>query len=136
MAKPGRLPKTKSYSAEFKLQAVKLSNIDGVQVKDVAEALDIHPFMLSRWRKEFREGRISIDAAKKTGRAKRISTEVEKLRRERKRNERELKRYAELKRAHALLEEEHALIKKAIRFTSIRNRTSSSSSKRKGPGSA
>ena len=25
--------------------------------KDVAEALDIHPLMLSRWRKEYREGK-------------------------------------------------------------------------------
>ena len=40
------------YSIEFKSKAVSLSNLAGVQVKDVAEALDIHPFMLSRWRKE------------------------------------------------------------------------------------
>ncbi|GAA66139.1 hypothetical protein P20429_0237 [Pseudoalteromonas sp. BSi20429] len=25
--------------------------------KDVADALDIHPLMLSRWRKEYREGK-------------------------------------------------------------------------------
>jgi hypothetical protein len=39
--------KVHRYSAEFKLKAVKLSDLGGVQVKDVAEALDIHPFMLS-----------------------------------------------------------------------------------------
>jgi transposase len=49
--------KVHRYSAEFKLKAVKLSQIEGVQVQDVADALDIHPFMLSRWRKEAREGR-------------------------------------------------------------------------------
>jgi transposase len=38
------------YSAEFKLKAVRLSQIEGVQVQDVADALEIHPFMLSRWR--------------------------------------------------------------------------------------
>lgn len=27
-------------------------------IQDVAEALDIHPFMLSRWRKEVRESKI------------------------------------------------------------------------------
>jgi len=32
-----------------------------VQVKEVAEALDIHPFMLSRWRKEYKEGIIVAD---------------------------------------------------------------------------
>jgi transposase len=50
------------YTAEFKLKAVKLSQIKGVQVQDVADALDIHPFMLSRWRKEVREGRIRARA--------------------------------------------------------------------------
>ena len=46
------------YSEEFKATAVKLSTLPGVEVQAVAEALDIHPFMLSRWRKEVREGRI------------------------------------------------------------------------------
>jgi len=46
------------YSDEFKLKAVKLSQLSGVRSKDVAEALDIHPLMLSRWRKEHREGKI------------------------------------------------------------------------------
>ena len=41
--------KVHRYSAEFKLKAVKLSQIEGVQVQNVADALDIHPFMLSRW---------------------------------------------------------------------------------------
>ena len=40
--------KVHRYSAEFKLKAVKLSDLAGVQVKDVAEALDIHRSMLSR----------------------------------------------------------------------------------------
>ncbi|OFV81004.1 MAG: hypothetical protein A2Y78_00475 [Acidobacteria bacterium RBG_13_68_16] len=51
--------KVHRYSAEFKLKAAKLSQIEGVQVQDVADALDIHPFMLSRWRKEAREGRVT-----------------------------------------------------------------------------
>ena len=50
------------YSAEFKLKAVKLSDLAGVQVKDVAEALDIHPFMLSRRRKEARDGQPWVPA--------------------------------------------------------------------------
>ncbi len=55
--------KVHRYTAEFKLKAVKLSELNGVQVQDVAEALDIHPFMLSRWRKEAREGRIKTRTA-------------------------------------------------------------------------
>ena len=29
--------------------------IDDIKIKDVATTLDIHPFMLSRWRKEYQE---------------------------------------------------------------------------------
>lgn len=49
---------TYKYSDEFKATAVKLSQLPGVAIQDVAESLYIHPFMLSRWRKEAREGRI------------------------------------------------------------------------------
>jgi len=38
------------------LTAVKLSHMPGVEVQTVANALDVHPFMLSRWRKEVRDG--------------------------------------------------------------------------------
>jgi len=44
--------KVRRYSLEFKLKAVKLSQLKGVEVQAVADALEIHPFMLSRWRKE------------------------------------------------------------------------------------
>lgn len=54
MAKPG-LRKIHRYSDEFKATAVRLSQLPGVAVQDVAASLDIHPFMLSRWRKEQRE---------------------------------------------------------------------------------
>lgn len=38
--------KVSRYTHEFKLKAVKLTELEGVQVKDVAEALEIHPWML------------------------------------------------------------------------------------------
>ncbi|PJE79341.1 hypothetical protein CI610_01693 [invertebrate metagenome] len=34
------------------------------RIKDVAEDLDIHPFMLSRWRKEYIEGKLVADKRK------------------------------------------------------------------------
>ncbi len=46
------------YSDEFKLTAVRLSHQPGMQVKTVAAALEIHPFMLSKWRKDVRDGLI------------------------------------------------------------------------------
>ena len=109
--------KVQRYSLEFKLKAVKLSQLKGVEVQAVAEALTIHPFMLSKWRKEAREGvlrgRVSVAAAvMKTPPA------------------REMKRFQALQRSHALLVEEHALLKKLIRFTSARKPRSSRSSSR------
>jgi len=48
--------KVRAYSREFKLTAVRLSQQPGLQVQAVAAALDIHPFMLSKWKKDYREG--------------------------------------------------------------------------------
>jgi transposase len=51
-------------SDEFKLTAVQLSQRPGLQVKSVAAALTIHPFMLSKWRKDARDGRLGGRAPK------------------------------------------------------------------------
>lgn len=114
--------KVRRYSLEFKLKAVKLSQLKGVEVQAVADALEIHPFMLSRWRKEARDGvlrgRVSVPKALKTPPA------------------RTMKRFQALQRAHVLLQEEHALLKKLIRFTSARKPMSSPSSTKSGRRSA
>ncbi len=52
------------YGERFKATAVKLSSLPGVQIKDVAAALDIHPFTLSLWRKQVRERVIVARASK------------------------------------------------------------------------
>lgn len=57
--------RTWRYTNEFKVKAVQLSQLEDVRVQDVAKTLDIHPFMLSRWRKEYREGKIVADKRKK-----------------------------------------------------------------------
>jgi transposase len=103
--------KVHRYSNEFKLTAVKLSGVGGVQVQTAA-ALDIHPFMLSRWRKEVRDGVLR-------GRAPRVDLAA--------RPTRELRRLQVLEREHALLQAEHELLKKAIRFCAARRRRSSRS---------
>ena len=55
MPKPG--PRTTyKYPDAFKSTAVRLSELPEVTIKDVAESLCIHPFMLSRWRKQVRDG--------------------------------------------------------------------------------
>lgn len=109
--------KVARYGEQFKATAVKLSSLPGVLVRDVAGALDIHPFMLSLWRKQVRDGVIVARGAKLD-----VQTKAE------------LKRLKEIERAHKVLKEEHELLKKAIRFASDRRRKSSSSSKQTGAG--
>jgi len=96
----------------FKATAVRLSSLPDALIQDVAEALDIHPFMLSRWRKQVREGLIVTKGVK-------LDDETVA----------ELKRLRDLEKKYKLLQQEHELLKKAIRFTSERNRKSSTSSK-------
>jgi transposase len=91
-----------------------------LQVKTVAAALAIHPFMLSKWRKDARDGRLRGRAAKARPRGP----------------AREIAQLQALERAHALLQEEHELLKKAIRFCSARRATRSPSSTRNARGSA
>ena len=100
------------YGEKFKATAVKLSSLPGVLIQDVASALDIHPFMLSLWRKQVREGVI-------VARASKLDVETTA----------ELRRLRELERRYKVLKEEHELLKKVIRFASGRKRKSSSSSK-------
>ena len=45
MGRPIGPKKVHRYSVDFKLTAVRLSGMPGVQVQTVADALDIHPFM-------------------------------------------------------------------------------------------
>jgi transposase len=108
--------KVARYGGQFKATAVKLSSLPGVLIQDVAAALDIHPFMLSLWRKQVRDGVIVAKAAK---------LDVE--------SKAELKRLRELERRYKILKEEHELLKKAIRFASDQKKKSSSSSKQTGP---
>ena len=50
---------------DFKVKAVEMSLQAGIQVKQVAEGLDIHPIMLSRRRKEDRDGKLHGDDKKR-----------------------------------------------------------------------
>lgn len=59
--------KVARYGEHFKATAVKLSGLPEVMIKDVAEALDIHPFMLSLWRKQVRDGVIMAKGACRQG---------------------------------------------------------------------
>jgi transposase len=110
MPKPG--PRTTyKYTQEFKATAVRLSKLPGVAVGDVAQSLYIHPFMLSRWRKQAREG---VIVTKGVAIDKEVAAELKELRR--------------VKKAYEQLKIEHDLLKKAIAFTSSPRPISSPSS--------
>ena len=110
MPRPG--PRTIfRYSDAFKATAVRLSQVPGVSVSDVAASLYIHPFMLSRWRRLAREG---VIVTKQIDVDKTVVAELKALR--------------EVKRKYERLKLEHDLLKKAIAFTSARKARSSPSS--------
>ena len=97
--------KVNKYSLELKRTAVRLSNAPGTLVKDVAESLDIHPFMLSKWRKLDREGRlVEHPKAKRKGVKRRAPSVVQ------------MSKYAKLKRELEALRKEHEFLKKFDRF--------------------
>ena len=100
--------KTHRYSNEFKTKAVQLSLMDGVEVQAVAKTLDIHPFMLSRWRKEYREGKIVPDKPKKIVSLKQEKPELDKVARQEKENARLRQENDLLKKWQRFLAEEHA----------------------------
>jgi transposase len=114
MGTPGP-QKINRYGVDFKLKAVQMSNQPGVLIKDVAESLCIHPFMLSRWRKQVRDGEL-------VGKPARLEPAAVA----------ELQRLRELEQKYKRLQQEHDLLKKAIRFASDRKRKSSPSSRQTG----
>lgn len=125
MAAPTGPKKVHRYTVEFKIQAVRLSLHPEIQTQDVAQALDIHPFMLSKWKKDYREGRLKPAASTsglslpKVLRAPRVDPEKRALKQPVKKLEEKVEARAQvraLERKLAALEMEHDLLKKAIRF--------------------
>ena len=136
MAAPVGPKKVHRYTLEFKIQAVRLANHPEIETQDVAHALDIHPFMLSKWKKDYREGKLKpvAEAAglslPKALRVPKADLEKRALKRQVKQLEAKVEARREvraLERKLAALEVEHDLLKKAIRFNIERRRRSSSS---------
>ena len=111
----GRMKKHR-YSNEFKVTAVKMANAPDIETKAVAEALHIHPFMLSRWKKEVREGTLKGLAHPDLKELKTMEVAVA-----------EEKRIRELEAALKKAGIENDLLKKALQFNLERSRPSSRS---------
>lgn len=106
--------KHQQYDTDFKLNAALLANHPDIRTKDVAEVLKIHPFMLSRWKKELREGRMVGKATDNSAAAKLDEAKW---------------RIAELEKELARVRVENDLLKKAKRFLSGQQRAPTNSSK-------
>ena len=113
MGKRNRLRAVRRYSDEFKTKAVHLALHPDLRGKNVAEALDIHPFMLSKWKKDYREGRI-VDTQGKKPKIDMASKD-------------QASRLEVLERRVQELEVENDLLKKTIQFNLEKRRTSSNS---------
>lgn len=138
MAAPVGPKKVHRYTLEFKIQAVKLASHPDIQTQDVAYALDIHPFMLSKWKKDYREGKLKLKpAAEAAGLSLPKALRVPKADPERRSLKRQVKQLEAkvaarrevraLERKLAALEVEHDLLKKAIRFNIEHRRRNSRS---------
>ena len=100
------------YGDHFKATAVELGGLPGVKATDVAKVLDIHPVMLYRWKKEYRDGEIMTKQDKGT-----LETEEKS----------ELKRLRKVEKAHNELLMKHDLLKKSIQFCSDQKKKFSNS---------
>ncbi len=119
--------KTWSYTADFKVKAVKLSYQPNIQVKQIAEALDIHPFMLSRWRKEYREGKLQGDGLRRVGVSKKKVTSGKKVA-----SVKQLSEFERLKKENARLKKENDLLKKWQRYLAEQHQNDLDSSRDTG----
>jgi len=136
MAAPVGPKKVHRYTNEFKIQAVRLSLHPEIQTQDVAHALDIHPFMLSKWKKDYRKGKLKAAAEAaalslpKVLRVPKRDPEKQGLRKQVNQLQAKVEARAEarsLERKLAALQVEHDLLKKVIRFNIERRRRNSSS---------
>ena len=111
--------KTWFYSKDFKVKAVKLSYQEDIKVNQVAAALDIHPFMLSRWRKEYREGKLQGDGRRRVG----VTKDKKAV------NKKQLTELERLKRENNKLKKENDLLKKWQRYLAEQHQTDLDSSR-------
>lgn len=119
MPKYTRPKRTWRYSNEFKIRAVKMSHSPDIQSKQVADGLGIHPLMLSRWRKLYREGKLHGDNIGRAGLSKTKKPASSK----------ELSKIARLKKENERLKKENDLLKKWQRYLAEQHQNDLDSSK-------
>ncbi len=105
------MPRAKRiYDHTFKREAVLMACEAGVQLKDVAAQLGLHPNMLSRWKKQMRDSGVLSKVTTRPGASEALKAEDVKLR--------------QLERQLAEAREENEILKKAISIFSRTNKVS------------
>ena len=112
------------YTLEFKLQTVMLANHPNVMIKDVAEALGIHPVMLARWCMEHRRGQLKANKNMKPRKAspKRLPSSADPLAVKEDELQAALKKIQKLEKQLDTKSMELDLLKKAERFLAQRTK--------------
>ena len=94
------IKKYRNYDHTFKKEAVLMACREGVRLKDVAAQLDVHPNMLSRWKKQMRDSGALSKVTTRPVVSESLKAEDVKLR--------------QLERQLAEAREENEILKKAI----------------------
>jgi len=119
MPRNTRPKKTWKYSKEFKRKAVILSLQGGASIKDVGLSLDIHPYMLSRWRREYREGLLGKVSQKN----------LDMIKKQKNSNQHKLSEVDRLRVENEHLKKENDLLKKWQRYLAEQHQNDLDSSK-------
>ena len=95
------MKKRKSYSKQFKIDAVKLVTEDGYKISEAARNLGVHPVLLGRWKQQ-----IEVEGTEAFPGKGHMTPEIEELYRLRKENKRLRMEREILKRATAFFAKE------------------------------
>jgi len=107
------------YSVEFKIKIIKLTYELDVKAIDIAKTLNLHPMMIYRWRKEYREGKFVETPSRRISMTKRTATPQET-----KSKEDEIRR---LKKELSTVKKENDFLKKWERYLKDQKKNDSGS---------
>ena len=117
MAKIKSESRVLEYSKDFKVMVVNLTNLEGVQIKALSDCIGLHPLMVSRWRKEVRDGKLTAEDTRRVQMALKAPSNLKKTDDKVTLLEKEVRR----------LNKENALLKKWQRYLAQAKRKDSDS---------
>lgn len=94
------------YSREYKVMVVRLTHLEGIKIKTLSECMGLHPLMVSRWRKEVRDGKLIADETR------RVRMTLESVSKSRKKTQQTKTKTQRLETENKRLKKEVDLLKK------------------------